>query len=106
MLMEEDIEEKSCMVQESLALQAAEKPFYEALGKNYPPLSDQHPFDSYPSPDQHPLDPYPIDTSSGHSLYQDHDSESPVDNFVVNFSNYNSSSSTSSSGNDNGIDGN
>ncbi|KAF6150339.1 hypothetical protein GIB67_034038 [Kingdonia uniflora] len=106
MLMEEDMEEKSCMVQESLALQAAEKPFYEALGKNYPPLPDQHPFDSYPSPDQHPLDPYLIDTSSAHSLYQDHDSESPVDNFAVNFSNYNSSSSTSSSGNGNGIDGN
>ncbi|KAL4571762.1 hypothetical protein LXL04_018527 [Taraxacum kok-saghyz] len=36
-LMEEDMEDRSCMLQESLDLQAAEKPFYEALGKKYPP---------------------------------------------------------------------
>lgn len=40
MLMEEDMEEKSCMFQESAALQAAEKSFYEALGKKYPPVPD------------------------------------------------------------------
>ncbi|KAF9598660.1 hypothetical protein IFM89_029910 [Coptis chinensis] len=41
MLMEEDMEEKSCMFQESSALQAAEKPFYEILGEKYPhPLID------------------------------------------------------------------
>ncbi|KVI12175.1 Transcription factor GRAS [Cynara cardunculus var. scolymus] len=36
-LMEEDIEDRSCMHQESLDLQAAEKPFYDVLGKKYPP---------------------------------------------------------------------
>ncbi|XP_023768521.1 scarecrow-like protein 9 [Lactuca sativa] len=36
-LMEEDMEDRSCMLQESLDLQAAEKPFYEVLGKKYPP---------------------------------------------------------------------
>ncbi|KAI3443031.1 GRAS domain-containing protein, partial [Psidium guajava] len=37
MLMEEDMEEKSCMLQESLDLQAAEKSLYDAIGKKYPP---------------------------------------------------------------------
>ncbi|PWA75251.1 GRAS family transcription factor [Artemisia annua] len=36
-LMEEDMEDRSCMLQESVDLQAAEKPFYEVLGKKYPP---------------------------------------------------------------------
>lgn len=36
-LMEEDMEDKTCMLQESLDLQAAERPFYEAIGKKYPP---------------------------------------------------------------------
>ncbi|XP_061371863.1 scarecrow-like protein 9 isoform X2 [Gastrolobium bilobum] len=35
--MEEDMEDKTCMLQESLDLQAAEKPFYEVLGEKYPP---------------------------------------------------------------------
>ncbi|KAK4833352.1 hypothetical protein QYF36_003307 [Acer negundo] len=37
MLMEEDIEDKTFMLQESLDLQAAEKSFYDVLGKKYPP---------------------------------------------------------------------
>ncbi|GMI92159.1 hypothetical protein like AT2G29060 [Hibiscus trionum] len=36
MLMEEDLQEKSCMLQDCLALQAAEKSFYEVLGHQYP----------------------------------------------------------------------
>ncbi|CAH2042251.1 unnamed protein product [Thlaspi arvense] len=36
-LMEEDMEDKTCMLHESLDLQAAEKSFYEVLGKKYPP---------------------------------------------------------------------
>ncbi|XP_047342244.1 scarecrow-like protein 9 [Impatiens glandulifera] len=36
-LMEEDMEEKTCMLQESLDLQAAEKSFYDVIGKKYPP---------------------------------------------------------------------
>ncbi|XP_052176097.1 scarecrow-like protein 9 [Diospyros lotus] len=42
MLMEEDMEDKTCMLQESLDLQAAEKSFYEVLGKKYPPSPDQN----------------------------------------------------------------
>lgn len=45
MLMEEDMEEKSCMFQESSELEAAEKPFYEILGQKYPDSPDQHPLD-------------------------------------------------------------
>ncbi|KAL5709568.1 hypothetical protein ACHQM5_020243 [Ranunculus cassubicifolius] len=45
MLMEEDMEEKNCMYQESSAIQDAEKPFYEILGQKYPPSPDQHPLD-------------------------------------------------------------
>ncbi|XP_049390195.1 scarecrow-like protein 14 [Solanum stenotomum] len=37
MLMEENIEEKTCMFQESAALQAAERSFYEVIGEKYPP---------------------------------------------------------------------
>ncbi|KAI3474484.1 hypothetical protein Pfo_029345 [Paulownia fortunei] len=37
MLMEEDMEEKTHMLQESLDLQAKEKSFYEVIGKKYPP---------------------------------------------------------------------
>ncbi|KAK4478561.1 hypothetical protein RD792_014045 [Penstemon davidsonii] len=36
-LMEEDMEDKTHMVQESLDLQAKEKSFYEVLGQKYPP---------------------------------------------------------------------
>ncbi|KAL3717162.1 hypothetical protein ACJRO7_008702 [Eucalyptus globulus] len=36
-LMEEDIEEKTCMLQDSLDLLSAEKSFYEVLGQKYPP---------------------------------------------------------------------
>ncbi|XP_057548701.1 scarecrow-like protein 33 [Amaranthus tricolor] len=42
-LMEEDMEQKTCMLHDALALQAAEKPFYDALGKKYPTSPDQHP---------------------------------------------------------------
>lgn len=40
MLMEEDMEDKVCMFQESAALQAAEKSFYEVLGEKYPPSTE------------------------------------------------------------------
>ncbi|KAL0401343.1 UNVERIFIED_CONTAM: Scarecrow-like protein 14 [Sesamum latifolium] len=39
-LMEEDVEDKTCMFQESAALQAAEKSFYEVLGEQYPASTD------------------------------------------------------------------
>ncbi|OMO97203.1 Transcription factor GRAS [Corchorus olitorius] len=48
-LMEEDMEDKSCMLQESLDLQAAEKSFYDVLGKKYPPSPDQNPSFVYES---------------------------------------------------------
>nr|KYP38458.1 Scarecrow-like protein 9 [Cajanus cajan] len=41
-LMEEDMEDKTCMLQDSLDIQAAEKSFYEVLGEKYPP-SPRHP---------------------------------------------------------------
>ncbi|KAG8390853.1 hypothetical protein BUALT_Bualt01G0126800 [Buddleja alternifolia] len=48
-LMEEDVEDKACMFQESAALQAAEKSFYEALGEQYPTSID---FEHVPNSDQ------------------------------------------------------
>ncbi|CAI9779050.1 unnamed protein product [Fraxinus pennsylvanica] len=47
-LMEEDMEEKTHMLQESLDLQAKEKSLYEVLGKKYPPSPAQN-----PSPDDY-----------------------------------------------------
>ncbi|KAL4610573.1 hypothetical protein ACB092_08G060000 [Castanea dentata] len=41
MLMEEDSEARPCMLQDSLALQAAEKSFYEVLGQEDHPLTNQ-----------------------------------------------------------------
>ncbi|KAL8509028.1 hypothetical protein ACS0TY_016280 [Phlomoides rotata] len=41
MLMEEDMEEKTHMLQESLDFQAKEKSFYDVLGKKYPPSPQQ-----------------------------------------------------------------
>ncbi|CAK9187277.1 unnamed protein product [Ilex paraguariensis] len=38
---EEDLEHKPCMFQDSLALQAAEKSFYDVLGEKYPPPPNQ-----------------------------------------------------------------
>lgn len=37
-LMEEDMEDKSCMLRDSLDLQIAEKSFYEVIGEKYPSL--------------------------------------------------------------------
>ncbi|KAJ0020243.1 hypothetical protein Pint_32799 [Pistacia integerrima] len=41
MLMGEELEDKNCMLQDSLALQAAEKSFYDVLGQKYPPSPNQ-----------------------------------------------------------------
>ncbi|KAG6436534.1 hypothetical protein SASPL_101435 [Salvia splendens] len=48
-LMEEEVEDETCMFQESAALQAAEKSFYEVLGEQCPALSDNQ---QAPNPDQ------------------------------------------------------
>ena len=42
LLMEEDVDEKTRMFHESLALEATEKSFYEVIGKEYPPSIDHH----------------------------------------------------------------
>ncbi|XP_074339670.1 scarecrow-like protein 9 [Apium graveolens] len=42
-LMREDMGDQPCMLQDSLDLQAAEKPFYDVLGKKYPPSPQQQP---------------------------------------------------------------
>lgn len=42
-LMEEESEDKPCMLQDCLALHAAEKSLYEVIGEKYPPSSDQFP---------------------------------------------------------------
>ncbi|XWS71678.1 hypothetical protein CRYUN_Cryun03dG0159200 [Craigia yunnanensis] len=39
-LMEEDVEDRPCMLQDCLALQAAEKSFYDVLAQKYPPSPD------------------------------------------------------------------
>ena len=43
LLMEEDLGDKPCMLQDCLALQAAEKSFYEVLGQEDPPSTNQLP---------------------------------------------------------------
>ncbi|KAF8396794.1 hypothetical protein HHK36_018427 [Tetracentron sinense] len=69
MLMEEDMEEKSCMFQESLALQIAEKSFYEILGEKYPSSVPHQP-----------------------SSYLDLNTKNPINTVARKYRNYNSSS--------------
>ncbi|XVE69207.1 hypothetical protein DITRI_Ditri09bG0133300 [Diplodiscus trichospermus] len=56
MLMEEDMEDKTCMFKESsAALQAAEKSFYEVIGERYPP-SSKYEFKPYTDQNQESYD--------------------------------------------------
>ncbi|GKV29975.1 hypothetical protein SLEP1_g38847 [Rubroshorea leprosula] len=50
MLMEEDMEEKTCLLQDSFKLQAAEKSLHEVLGKKYPPSLEQNVHENRDSP--------------------------------------------------------
>ena len=43
---EEDLEWKSSMLEDPLALQAAKKSFYNVLGQNYPPTFDKGEYES------------------------------------------------------------
>lgn len=56
MLMEEDMEAKPCMFHDPLALQAAEKSLYEALGEKYPPSRHQQPLCSADQSAENPED--------------------------------------------------
>ncbi|KAF2541071.1 hypothetical protein F2Q70_00035791 [Brassica cretica] len=47
MLMEEDIEEQSCMLEDSLALQAAERSFFEVLQEDQNPLQDDSSLENF-----------------------------------------------------------
>lgn len=61
MLMEEDMEDKTCMLQDSLDLQAAEKSLYEAIGEKYPPSPESVPSSCCTA---HPMSGYPEDEFS------------------------------------------
>ncbi|KAM5560146.1 scarecrow-like protein 9 [Rosa sericea] len=90
MLMEEDMEDKTCMLQESLELQAAEKSFYDVLGKKYPPSPEvSHDFSV-------PYGEIPDDGFSGNSSNYI-TSSSSNSGFSGNGSNYITSSSNSGS---------
>ncbi|TXG74127.1 hypothetical protein EZV62_002706 [Acer yangbiense] len=57
-LMEEDLEGKTCMLQDCLALQTTEKSFYDVLGQKYPPSPHLY------SPFSNPNDNHFVDYSS------------------------------------------
>lgn len=84
MLMEEDMEQKPCMFLDSLALQAAEKPFYDALGQKYPPSPNQHPLIDHgvDSPDDRPRSCSAND-SSGSTCSSSSNSTNSVDPTMV-----------------------
>ncbi|KAI3474101.1 hypothetical protein Pfo_028889 [Paulownia fortunei] len=71
--MEEDMEEQTHMLQESLDLQAKEKSFYEVIGKKYPPSPqpESAPFSQYgKSPNYNPhINPHNSTSSSNGSGY-------------------------------------
>ncbi|GER28599.1 GRAS family transcription factor [Striga asiatica] len=64
MLMEEDMEDQTHMLQESLDFQAKEKSFYEAIGKRYPPSPGPDPTRFVQSPDYDFSNPYSSSSSS------------------------------------------
>lgn len=67
-LMEEDVEEKTCMFQESAALQAAEESFYAVIGKRYPPSLNNHPISLAEMNHDSPADLSAIDSGDQHNL--------------------------------------
>ncbi|KAM7501880.1 hypothetical protein LguiB_000784 [Lonicera macranthoides] len=75
-LMEEKMEEKPSMFHDPLALQAAEKSFYEVIGEKYPPLPYQKP-----------------------AFYTNQSVESPDDNFFGRSSEYSTNSTSTNGGN-------
>ncbi|XP_022767559.1 scarecrow-like protein 9 [Durio zibethinus] len=77
-LMEEDMEDKSCMLQESLDLQAAEKSFYDVLGKKYPPSPEQNSTFVYKSGEN------PDDSFIGHYNSRISSSDNGINYFVDN----------------------
>ncbi|CBI31660.3 unnamed protein product, partial [Vitis vinifera] len=64
LLMEEDVEEKTRMFQESLALEATEKSFYEVIGKEYPASKDHHLSPSAEENHENPTANYGVYSSS------------------------------------------
>ncbi|KAI3782722.1 hypothetical protein L2E82_12776 [Cichorium intybus] len=84
--MEEDMIDRSCMLQESLNLQAAEKPFYEVLGNKYPlsqpPWTSSSSKDGLTSVDHHESnqDDFPFLTQNTYNVYL-HDTTN-LKNFV------------------------
>lgn len=77
-LMEENIEDKPSMFHDPLALKAAEKSLYEALGKSYPPSPYRTPYhvdhqSESPSPDSI------FQTSSDHSTSSSNAHSNPMD---------------------------
>lgn len=74
MLMEEDMQEKTCMLHECTALQAAEKSFYDALGQEYrPSTQSQTPYSEQSSegPDENHYKNFSTFISSLHSDLSD-----------------------------------
>lgn len=86
---EDDLERKPCMLQDCLALQAAEKSFYDALGRSYPTsphqISNCFHGENTDSPDDQNFFPTHSFESSG-SYTTDNTSDSEWVNGVVNSS--------------------
>lgn len=85
-LMEEDVEENSCMFNDVLALQAAEKPFYELLCHDYPP-SIGYTYSGCDNTNNSSIQSVPVENSFQSSLESDSDlfsSSHPNSRIIVN----------------------
>ncbi|KAK9055557.1 hypothetical protein SSX86_026641 [Deinandra increscens subsp. villosa] len=91
-LMEEELEDQSCMLQESLDLQAAERPFYEVLGQKYPPSPTP-----WPPPPSSEIGLTSVD-QSGNSLYVENFNSCGVQNLGAKNVSYASFGSSSNGG--------
>ncbi|KAI8028623.1 Scarecrow-like protein 33 [Camellia lanceoleosa] len=108
MLMEEDMEEKTCMFQESAALQAAERSFYEVLAEKYPPSVNHRPIHYMDQNIEIPIEFYAEQSYYGvigdkypscpdHCLIHYVDQNIKIPTEFYDGSNYNTSSCSSSS---------
>ncbi|KAK6146912.1 hypothetical protein DH2020_017824 [Rehmannia glutinosa] len=97
MLMEEDMDEKTHMLQESLDFQAKEKSFYDAIGEKYPPSpQSESAFFSRnsESPDHNPyINPHTSSSSSSDGIIQGRNQDSTYNVDKLSHDTYNESRS-------------
>ncbi|KAI0512134.1 hypothetical protein KFK09_012770 [Dendrobium nobile] len=99
-LLEEDADDKSDMLQSHPNLEATEKPFYELIGEKYPSSPDQFPLYSSPSPESLDSNRSHSSNSSGIQSFHDNSEFPEYQNYQIPLSQSSLSSVNGGGGND------